>query len=152
MAVFSWGTPGSSISLLTTELNALANNAGTVYGPEVDNTTNEYQQGRLQLNLASSSLAFTSASLVLIYFVPQEGGTYPLLTSGGTPVIAGPNYFAGAISIFPATLSSQALTEYLDNVAIPQNKWKPVLVSQADVTLPATGNTLLLFPTPSIVA
>lgn len=34
---FDWGGIGGAITLLTTELDALANGAGSAYGPEVDN-------------------------------------------------------------------------------------------------------------------
>lgn len=148
---FLWGSVGSTLNLLTTELNSLANNAGTVYGPEVGGN-NEPQRAMLALHLASNSLAFTAASYVSVYFVPSittlTGGTYPTYTSGTTPIYSG-NGFVGNININPQTQSANVVNEILPGVIIPLGFFKTILISSAGVTLPASGNTLNAILTPT---
>lgn len=148
---FLWGNVGSTLNLLTTELNALANNAGTSYGPEVGGN-NEPQRANLVLHLASSSSAFTSGSYVSVYLVPSvttlSGGTYPTYTSGTTPVYS-LNGFVGNININPKTQSANVVDEVLPGVIIPLGFFKTILISSAGVTLPASGNTLNAVLTPT---
>lgn len=147
---FSWGNVGSTLNLLTTELNSLATGAGTAYGPEVGGN-NEPQLAMLSLHLASNSLAFTAASFVSVFFVPSittlTGGTYPTYTSGTTPKFSG-NGFVGNININPATQSANVVNEDLPGVIIPLGFFKVILISSAGVTLPASGNTLNAILTP----
>lgn len=148
---FLWGPVGTVIHLLTTELNTLADGSGTAYGPEVG-AANDYQLGQLYLHIASNSSAFTAASAVSVFFVPSSttasGATYPTYTSGSSYKLAETNYFVGSIAINPATQSSNVVDEVLTDVRIPLGFFKTILVSHAGVTLPASGNTLDLYPTP----
>lgn len=148
---FLYGAAGTGINLLTTELNSLATGSGSAAGPAIDNTSNKYQVGRLELKIASNSLAFTAASFVKVFFIPRmsDGTNYPTYTSGASYKLAEGNYLAGIININPATQSSNVVYEILDYVNIPQGFYKSILVSAAGVTLPSSGNTLDLIPTPS---
>lgn len=149
---FLWGAVGSAYNLLTTEMNSLASGSITALGPEIDNTTNAWQQGKLHLHFASSSLALTSSSLANVYFLSSNAGSsYPNFTSGASPVLSRTNYLVGSIQLFPATLSSAVLDEWLEGVFIPPGKFKTVLeyIGGGAGTLPASGNTLDIFPTPS---
>lgn len=51
---FLWGSVGSVIHLLTTEMNALATGTLTAAGPEINNSSG-YQQGLLSLHMASAA-------------------------------------------------------------------------------------------------
>lgn len=145
---FLWGTRQGATSLLTTELNSLATANGGAASGAIDLTGNGWQLGDLELFVASSSLAFTASSYVAVYFLPSTDGTnYPKYTSGASWKLAG-NYLAGIINIHPATLSAEAIYEGLTQVIIPDAKFKVVLVNNTGVTLPASGNTLKLYPTP----
>lgn len=148
---FLWGNVGSTLNLLTTELNSLATGAGTAYGPEVGGN-NEPQRAMLALHLASSSLAFTATSYVSVYLVPSittlTGGTYPTYASGTTPKYSG-NGWVGNININPATQSANVVDEILPGIIIPLGFFKTILISSAGVTLPATGNTLNAILTPT---
>lgn len=148
---FLWGSVGSTLNLLTTEMNSLANAAGTAYGPEVGGN-NEPQRAMLALHLASNSSAFTAASYVSVYLVPSittlTGGTYPTYTSGTTPKYSG-NGFVGNININPATQAANVVDEILPNVIIPLGFFKTILINNSGVTLPASGNTLNAILTPT---
>ena len=147
---FLYGTVGSVYNLLTTELNSLASGSGTAFGPVIDNSTNNYQIGRLELVIASNSLTFTSTSLVRVYALPRlsDGTNYPNYTSGASYKLATANYLIGIIKVIPAAISAAVVRETLDGVRIPQGRFKTVLVSELGVTLPSSGNTLDLLPTP----
>lgn len=147
---FLWAPVGSVIHLLTTELNSLGSSSGSALGPEVG-AANNPQLGMLYLHLASNSLAFTNQSSVSVYFLPStttaSGATYPTYTSGGGFKLASQNYLAGVIYINPATQVANVVDEVLPNIIMPLGFWKTVLVSTANVTLPASGNTLDFYPT-----
>jgi len=148
---FLWGPVGTVMNLLTTELNSLANNSGSAVGPEINNSGG-LQLGQLSLLIASNSLAFTVASMVKVFLVPSDdtaGGNYPTYTSGASYKLAESNYLVGVISINPATQSANVVRETLPYVPIPLGKFKAILVSNAGVTLPSSGNTLNLYPTPN---
>jgi hypothetical protein len=149
---FLWGPVGTVIHLLTTELNTLADASGSAYGPEVG-VASDYQLGQLYLHIASNSLAFTGTSRVDVFFVPSStaasGATYPTYTSGASYKLAEANYLAGSIAINPATQSANVVDEVLPDVRIPAGFFKAILVNHTGVTLPASGNTLDLYPTPT---
>lgn len=149
---FLWGGVGTVVHLLTTELNTLADGSGSAIGPEVG-AANDPQWGMLYLHIASSSLAFTAASYVDVFLVPStttaSGATYPTYTSGSSFKLAQANYLVGSIAVNPATQSANVVDEVLPNVRIPLGFFKAILVSHLGVTLPGSGNTLDLYPTPT---
>lgn len=149
---FLWGAVGSAYNLLTTELNSLASGSGSAAGPQIDNTTNAFQIGRLHLHIASNSLALVAGSYVKVFFLPSNAGsTYPTYTSGASYKLAESNYLAATIFLNPATQSSNVVDEWIEGVMIPAGKFETVLVyvGGGAGTWPASGNTLDLFPTPS---
>lgn len=147
---FLWGTVGSVAHLLTTELNSLASLAGSAYGPEVGGA-NSAMRGNLYLHLASNSLAFTASSYLSVYLVGSKdttsGATYPTYVSGTTPFYSG-NGFVGNINISPHTQSANVVDEVLNGIIIPAGFFKCILINNSGVALPASGNTLDLYPTP----
>lgn len=149
---FLWGSVGTVVNLLTTELNSLADGSGTAYGPEVGQA-NDYQSGMLHLHLASNSLAFTSSSYVKVFAVQSittaSGATYPTYTSGSSYKLAESNYLLGNIFINPATQSANVVDENLWIPYWPLGFKKIILVNKTGVTLPASGNTLDFYPTPT---
>ena len=111
VATFTWGSVGSAYNLLTTEMNSLASGSGTALGPEIDNTSNAYQMGRLHLHIASNSLALVAGSYCKVFFLSSNAGsTYPNYTSGASYVLAESNYLVGTIALFPATVSARRWT------------------------------------------
>lgn len=149
MADFIHGTRPGIVALLTTELNALANGGVSAFGPVITpgttgNLTVRHLRGDLALKIASNSLAFTATSFVAVYFVPAIDGTnYPKLSGAN---LARANYRVGSIAIYPATASAEVIYEGVLSVAIPNAPFKVVLENLTGVALPASGNTLDLFP------
>lgn len=141
---FLWGSVGSVMNLLTTEMNSLTNGTGTAVGPEINNSSG-YQMGQLYLHLGSA--AFTSTSFVKVLLIPSSntaGATYPTTTAGAS--VPPQNYLAGIIYIYPSTAAQDEMLPY---VTIPLGKFKTILVNNTGVTLAASGNTLDLYPTPT---
>ena len=149
MGDITYGTRPGAVALLTTELNSLATATFTGLGPVITpgsttNLTIRALRGDLILKLASSSLALTTASFVSVYFVPALDGTnYPKLSGNN---LAEANYFVGNIRFYPATLSAEVIYEGLQGVPIPNVPFKTVLKNSLGVTMPASGNTLDLYP------
>lgn len=147
--VYANGTRATSFALLSTELNALATGAGTVAGPEIDNSASGWQSGDFWLHIASSSLAFTGASSVSVYaLMSNQGSTYSTYTSGATPIISS-NTLMATIFVNPKTQVANVVEEWCPALWIPTSKFKTVLISNLGVTLPGTLNTLTFYPTPS---
>ena len=142
---FLWGSVGSVMNLLTTEMNSLAINTLTALGPEINNSSG-FQEGQLALRLASA--AFTAGNLARVYFVPSlntAGDTYPTFTSVAAAGLA--NYFVAAIQINGSTAAQNEAFPY---VRIPLGKFKTLLYTGGGCpTLASSGNTLDLYPTPS---
>lgn len=142
---FLWGTVGSKMALLTTELNALAAGTLSAAGPEINNSTG-YQQGLLYLHLASA--AFVAGNFASVYLVPSNdtaGTIYPTVTSAAA--WGANNYLVGNIAINGSTA---AQNETLFISYIPPGKFKTYLLTGGTPpTLGATLNTLDLYPTPS---
>src|SRR4051812_25843029 len=98
---FLWGSVGSVMHLLTTELNSLAIATATAAGPEINNTSG-YQLGQIYVHMASA--AFVTGNFINIYLVPSNdtaGTTYPTFTSAAAG--AWSNYLAGTVYINGST-------------------------------------------------
>ena len=149
MGDITYGTRPGAVALLTTELNSLATATFTAFGPVITpgsttNLTIRALRGDLLFKLASSSLALTTSSFVSVYFVPAFDATnYPKLSGNN---LAEANYFVGNIRFYPATLSAEVIYEGLQGVPIPNAPFKTVLKNSLGVTMPASGNTLDLYP------
>ena len=149
---FLWGTGVAGITLLGAELNSLTDGSGTAYGTEFGGA-NDYQLGILWLHLASNSLAFTAGSHIDVFFVSSTtpnaaSGAYPTYTSGAYK-LAESNYLVASIAINPATQSANVVNETYVDVRIPMGFKQPIIVNHTGVTLPSSGNTLTLYPTPT---
>lgn len=126
-------------TVLTTELDALADAARTAKGTAIDNGANLDQYGKLQLDVTFGT-------------APASGGyvnVYALYAPDGT------NYEDGDASVAPATTqlvasipvravtTAQKLTTRL--FLLEPAPVKFVLENKAGVAFPATGSTLKLF-------
>lgn len=155
MAEITYGTRPGAVALLTTELNTLATATFTAFGPVITpgattNLTIRALRGDLVFKLASSSLALTTSSFVSVYFVPALDGTnYPKLSGNN---LAETNYFVGNIRFYPAALTTEVIYEGLQGVPIPNAPFKTVLKNSLGVIMPASGNTLDLYPQMEAIA
>lgn len=145
---FVYGTREAAVALLTTELNSLGNgslsSASSAITPgTTTNLTTRHLRGDLVVKIASSSSAFVSGSVLVVYFIPAVDGTnYPKIGAS----LAKSNYCVASIALYGNTLSSEVLYECVTDVPIPNCPFKVVLENQSGVSLPASGNTLDLYP------
>ncbi len=142
---FLWGTTGSVMHLLTTELNSLAASTLTAYGPEINNTTGP-QLGQFYLQLGSA--AWVAGNFLAVYIMPSSdtaGGAYPTLGTFAQEALA--NYLAGVIYIKGTTAAQTAV---LPNIIIPSGKFKTFAAFGGTTpTSASSGNSLDLYPTPT---
>jgi hypothetical protein len=133
---------GSPVSLLTTELNSLANNSNAVSATAVlvnvagGSNTDGYVRGKLELNLAAPAGSFTANTGLSCWFLASADGT---------------NYEDGGSSVTPARLpdvvfpvravsTAQRLNR---RVRVPVGSHKVLLRNDGTgQALNASGNTL----------
>ncbi len=126
-------------TVLSTELNGLANNTRTNAGSEIDNTTNLDQWGLLQLDVQFSS-APASNAFVAIYAIKAPDGTN--YEDGSSSVAPSTNTLVATIPVRSAAVA-QKLTSQL--FRLPATKIKFILENQTGVAFPSSGSTLKLF-------
>ncbi len=145
VANFLWGSAGSVMNLLTTELNSLAAATLTAIGPEINNSSG-YQMGQLHIYLASA--AFVDGNYIQIFLVPSSdtaGTAYPTAHSNAAGNLA--NYLAATVYINGATAAQHETFPY---VSIPLGKFKTyALTGGTPPTLASSGNTVDIYPTPT---
>jgi hypothetical protein len=123
----------------STELNSLADGANKL-GAAIDNSTNKYLFHDLEIYLASA--AFTGIDPhIKIYVLPSvDGANYADGSDSVDPVNSNAVY-AGEIR---ATTAAQYIV--IRDVALPNENFKYLLMSEANVALASTGNTMKYRP------
>lgn len=137
---FKWAAAPSRGNQLTTELNALANNAFSAVGPAYDNTTNLDEWGACDITLASLAAA-TGAYLQLFLAVSLDGTNYEDAPAATQP---GSHNLVATVSVLVSTSVKRIVTPWF---RLPPNKFKFVLKNAAGVALGASGNTVALYTT-----
>ena len=134
-----WETaPNSRSTVLTTELNALANGAFTGIGTEINNSVNLDQWGVFDIVLAS--LTPTAGAYLKLYLVQCIGGT----TYEDAPSSTNPGYHM-EVAVVSVTTGAAAKRIQTAAFRLPLGKFKVVLLNGAGVALGATLNTVTLY-------
>jgi hypothetical protein len=133
---------GSQTSLLTTELNSLANNT-TALGSTFDNTQGQTGDGytlcdlELVCTFGTSPTAYTAISFWFI--LSQDGTNYEDGDNSTTPA-----RMPDAVFPLRAVTSAQRI---IRRVVMPQGKWKPLAKNDGTgQSLAASGNTVKIRP------
>ncbi len=140
------GKAGAIVSLATTELNSLANNAGAL-GGEYDNATNQYLYGLFELNVTFGTNP-TAGNTVDLYLVPcPDGSNYDDAITGASGSAPATCYAGG----FPlrAVTTAQKVPLGLGQqgqIALPPVKFKAFLLNKSGVAFPSSGSTLKMVP------
>ncbi len=132
MATIQWAAPSAAQTMLTTELNSLANAGTSALGTAWDNTSARYVQAAGEVYLAS--LTPTSGGYVQVYLVPAPDGT-------NYGDIVNSNLVA---TIYPSTSASVKRLTF-ENVPLGPYLYKVALKNVAGVALAASGNTVKLW-------
>lgn len=136
-----WNTPSSLVSVLTTELDSLANNAMSAASGAINNDTNLDMYGDLELNLGT--LSPTAGGYVAVYIAEAADGTnYPAPSAADQRLQTNALLCTFALS----TTATTAQRLVARNVLLPPGKFKIYLDNQAGAAMNASGNTLKLLP------
>ena len=130
--------PTSRSTILTTELNSLANGSYSAVGTVIDNSANLDQWGGLEISLAS--LTPTAGAYLQLFLTQAIDGT----NYEDPPSATNPGYH---MSVAIVSLATGAATKriVIPFFRLPPTKFKPVLLNGAGVAFAASGNTVTLY-------
>lgn len=129
-----WTAQSSQTSVLTTELNSLANAAYSAASAALDNTSNLHQWASAELVLAS--LTPTGSPYIAVYLLPTQSSVYP--DGGGSTAPSAENLWC----VFALSTSTGAKNRAVMGLPIPPANMKFVLYNAAGPALASSGNTL----------
>jgi hypothetical protein len=140
---------GSQATLLSTELNSLANNC-TVLGSAYDNTVGQTSDGYtlcdVQLSITFGSSPTPNTGISLWFLLSEDGTIYETYdtSQNATPSTSMPIMKLPVVfGVLPNT-SAQIITK---QVSLPWGKFKPLLKNDGTgVAFPATGTTVKIRP------
>lgn len=136
-----WNAPSSTVTVLTTQLDGLANNAATAASSAIANQTNLDIYTDWELVLGSLSPA--AGAFVSVYIMEAVDGTnYPAPSAADMRLQTTQLLFVAPLGTTAATAQRIAIR----NVVIPPGTFKIILDNQSGVALNATGNTLKMNP------
>lgn len=147
MANIKQSAYGTSVTVLATELNALANNnvsgvSGAGTGVIFDNTTNLDILADLHMLVTFGSAPTAGGTIELHAYNSLDGGTnYATSLAAGATL---PNDPPVSVGIINGTATAQVI-QFL-GVVIRPGKTKFAIVNKAGVATPATGTTVVLYP------
>ncbi len=147
MSTVKWAAGWTSRStVLTTELNALANGSRTAVGTEINNATNLDQYGKLELAVDFVSAPSAGAYVNVYALTAADGTNYE---DGSSSLAPGSQCLVARIEV-QAVTPAQRLTS--QRFALDPAKTKFILENQTGQPFPATGSTLTLYTANDSVA
>ncbi len=135
-------------SLLTTELNSLANGSGAIASAGYDNATNLYLYGFFELNVTFGSNP-TAGSTVDLYLIPAADGTNYDDGAGGASPVAPVTTYAGSFPLRAVTTAQKVSLGGPGGpslIPLPPVPFKALLVNGSGQAFPASGSTLKMVP------
>ena|SRR5690348_2488744 len=134
-----WNAPSATVTVLSTELNGLANNTMTVASSAIANQTNLDIYCDIEVNL--NSLSPLAGAYVALYILEAVDGTnYPTPSAADLRLSA--TQLLCTIPIGVAATTGQRVVAR--NVILPPGTFKIQLDNQTGVALNATLNTVKL--------
>jgi len=137
----TYTAPANEQTLMSTDLNALANATTNVGGTAIDNTTNRFFYSVVELVLASVDLSAQTNPAVDLYMVPSYDGTNyaDTGTDASTTILPPMQYFIASMGVAKSNAAHRAVSPHL---MLDSLKYIPVVINSIGVTFPSTGNTL----------
>jgi len=141
MASVQW-EQGTDVSVMTTELNSLAND-GIAVSTEIDNSTDLYLFDDVEWHNQTWGGVPTAGAVIELYTVLEEfdGTGYEDGADGTTTPPA-----ANLAGVFNIRASTAPQTHILRQIPIPPQKFKYVVINKAGQTTASSGNTLRRVP------
>lgn len=137
--IAKWNAPSAVVTLLSTELNALADGTLSAASGAVNNDSNLDMLGDLELVLASLS---PGANPYIDIFIAEsvDGTNYPTPSAADARLQLAMKLCTFFLGVTAATAQRITVRE----IKLPPAKFKVYLDPHAGVALGATGNTLKL--------
>ncbi len=133
------------VSVATTELNSLANNAGALCA-EYDNSSGLYLYGLFELNVTFGS-APTAGNTVDLYIIPAPDGTnYDDAVTGASGSAPITTYVGGFPLRAVTTAQKVPLGLGLTLINLPPTKFKVFALNKSGQAFPSSGSTIKLIP------
>lgn len=128
-------------TLMSTDLNSLANNTVNVGAVVIDNTSNRYFYGEFELVLASVDLTAQTNPAVELYLVPSYDGTNygDTGTDGSTTVLPPSQYLTAVMGV---AISNAAHLAVSPHIMFDPVKYTPVVINKTGVAFASANNTL----------
>lgn len=133
----AWTTSGAG-SVLTTELNSLANAGYSAAGTEIDNSSALNQYAILEVYCASFTP--TAGGYLTIYMVTAPDGTN--YAEGSASIDPGADRI---VAILPLRAATGVVRKHTGIIPIPPAKMKFILLNSSGAALAATGNTVTMY-------
>jgi hypothetical protein len=127
-----WVTPEAIASVLTTELNALANGSMSTASAAQDQDAAEYTFADFELNVTFGSAPAAGMRCTLYASVALDGTNFTSTDADQTSQII-------AAFILGATTAQRVVVR---NVMLPPTDFKIALFNESGVAFPASGSTL----------
>lgn len=141
MATIKWaGLPTSRSTVLTTQLDSLANGSRTAAGTAVDNGTNLDTYGWLKLSAAAFGTNPSAGAYVEVHMLQALDGTnYP---DGSNTIDPGVDT---TILTIPILANTSAQVKQVGPFLLPPCPIKFILVNQTGQAFASSGSTLTLY-------
>ena len=141
MATAKWTTPVAIETVISTDLNSLANGYGECPGAAspVATTIDGNLYADLELLTGTWGVAPTAGSLVEVYIVRRVDGTnYENYTRGASGVGPANGYVGG----FPLAAVTSAQRVILPQITLPPTDFLFLFINKSGQTMNASGNTV----------
>ena len=128
-------------TLMSTDLNSLADNAVNVGVVLPDNTSNRYFYMVLEAYLASVDLSAKTNPALEVFFVPSYDGTNygDVGTDASTTVYPPQQYQVCVLGVAETSAAHRAISPH---ILFDPLKYTPVVINTTGAALAATGNVL----------
>ncbi|MCC6579231.1 MAG: hypothetical protein IT440_02230 [Phycisphaeraceae bacterium] len=133
----TWSAMSTLSTGLSTQLNAMSNDAFSAAGTEIDNATARNRYADLELNVAFGTSPSAGGRCDVYLLSCLDGTNYQ---DGGSSVTPPSTAWVGS---FPLRATTSTQRVHLRGVLLPPAKFKFVLHNKSGQSFPASGSTLL---------
>lgn len=128
-------------TLMSTDLNSLADATVNVGAVLPDNTTNRYFYAEFELVLATVDLSAQTNPAVELYMVPSYDGTnYADVGTDASATVYPPTQYL--VAVLGVAETSAAHRSVSPHIMMDPVKYTPVIINKTGVSFNAAGNTL----------
>ena len=135
---------GSIATLLSTEMNSLANNAAAL-GAEFDNSAGLWLFGLFELNVTFGT-GPTAGSTVDLYIIPAPDGTNFDDAVTGASGSAPSTSYAGGFPLRNVTSAQKVPLGVVRRIELPPTRLKALVINRSGQSFPSSGSTVKLVP------